>query len=371
MTMGRYVLLLLASPDATWLSGLRQRLTAADLIFCAEPEEACVRLRSGRLHSALVVDAATELDFDVATAADLAGTPVIPVRPGDEDVDLRLVRPIPWGDRLPAPVATLLGAAEELPAWQGRLVGVCGPGGTGVSVVAMALAEGLAGRGDLLLADFALRADQALLHGLSDSPVGLVEVIRRGLSSPCELRAATLAIPGRRYQLLPGLSRPHHWVAVRPRAFDVALAALRSAFGLVVADITADFEGDADTGSIEVEERNHMARRVAGSADLIVVVGGTGLTARHATAELVEGLRALGVDQERILAVANRVATDRDQRWALPEVALDGDDGLPVSAVTPLVEAVTATLRRVPRRDRAVLSPPVVPGTLGRWEGAE
>jgi hypothetical protein len=36
---------------------------------------------------------------------------------------------------------------------------------------------------------------------------------------------------------------------------------MRSAFSVVVADVCGDTEGEADSGSIEVEERNHMAER--------------------------------------------------------------------------------------------------------------
>ncbi len=113
----------------------------------------------------------------------------------------------------------------------------------------------------LLLADFALRADQAFLHGAEDAPTGLLDLVEAGRYRPLsavDARRHTLALGSRR--LLPGLRRPEHWTAVSPPAFDAMLTGLLRFFGLVVADITGEFEGEVETGSLDVEERNHMAR---------------------------------------------------------------------------------------------------------------
>jgi hypothetical protein len=382
MTMGRYVLLLLAPPGASWVASLQARLTtecsAAELIICASPEEACVRLGSGRLHSALLIDARARLDVGVASAAsaaEAAGTPVFAVGSGPEALD-KVAVTVPWGDRLPASVATLFGISTEAPDRHARLVGVCGPGGTGASLIARATAQGLADREDVLLADFALRARQALLHRVPDDAGALLDFISRQHGrqlSHDDIRGATVPIAGQRYRLLPGLCRRRHWVAVRPRVFDTALTALCSAFGLIIADITGDFEGEADTGSLEVEERNHMARRVAETADLVVVVSGAGCTLRHATGELVEELRALGVSERRMLFVTNGISSDRfgNETLALPEVLLQRDTTVPSDLVGPLRDAVTAGLLRLSSSGAPVVPMrPVAPGTLGSWEGS-
>jgi hypothetical protein len=382
MTMGRYVLLVLARPGSSWVTSLQQRIAAgslgAQLVMCAGPEEAHVRLASGRLHSAVLIDPSFPRDVHVAlvAAAEAAGIPVIEMQELAGGLATR-AQPVPWGDRLPASVAMLLGTAMEVPVPQGTLVGVCGPGGTGVSVVAMALAQGMADWEDVLLADFALRAHQALLHRVPDVAGGLLDFVARQRRQPlahAEVRAGTVPIAGQRYRLLPGLLRAGHWVAVRPRAFDATLGALRSAFGLVIADIRGEFEGEADSGRFEIEERHHMARRVAAEADLVVVVGGEGRTTRHAVAEMVEELRALGVDERRILAVVNRASSRclrlGNETLALPEVVLDGGATLPADLVRPLGEAVMAALLPLPSTTPGVALRPVVPGTLGCWGGS-
>jgi hypothetical protein len=379
MTMGRYVLLLLAPPGASWVASVPELLatecSAAELIICSGPEEACVRLGSGRSHSALLIDARARLDVGVASAAEASGTPVLAIGSGPAHLDQIGVE-VPWGDRLPASVATLCGISTETPARQGRLVGVCGPGGTGASLIARAMAQGLADREDVLLADFALRADQARLHRVLDASGALLDFISRQLGgrlSYDEIRAATVPIAGQRYRLLPGLCRRRHWVAVRPRAFDTALTALRCAFGLIVADITDDFEGEADTGSLEIEERNHMARHVAETADLVVIVRGAGSTMRHATEELVEELRALGVGERRLLFVPTGVSSGRfgNETLAPREVLLQGGTAVPSDLVGPLRDAVTAALLRLPASGPPVVPMrPIAPGTLGRWEGS-
>ena len=372
MTMGRYVLLLLASPGAAWVETLQRRLAGvawpAELILCERPHQACARLTSGRKHSALVVTAGTPLDPDLASAAEAAGAPVIALRPDVGQLDLGQVRPVPWGDRLPPWLGLLLGTATGPVLPEGRLVGLCGPGGTGVSVGAMAMAQGLAPANDLVLADFARRSHQALLHHLSPGAGGLLDLIahlRGRCLSSSEVRDGTVTVDGQPYRLLLGPSRSRHWTAVHCGSFDIALQALRVAFGLVVADITGDFDGEEETGSLEIEERNHPARQVALTADLVVLVGGPGRTARHATANTREQLTALGVEGPRILTCTNRVSTAGEEDLALPDVGLMQDAALPASLVVPLQRAATAALRGLPPNRSAARWGVVAPGTLG------
>ena len=166
------------------------------------------------------------------------------------------------GDQLPP-------ALDEsaAPLWLGQLFSVCGPGGTGASTLAIALAQGLAadarnGR-RVLLADLARRADQAMLHDAQDLGPGvqeLVEAHRLGRPEPDEVWRTTFDVPRRGYRLLLGLRRPEAWSALRPRAIDASIVGLRRSFQVVVADVTGDVEGEAEGGSVDVEERNHLAR---------------------------------------------------------------------------------------------------------------
>ena len=347
--MERYVLLTLPGPPG-WEERLRQCLAsgavAAELTRCASIEELHVRLTSGRRHSAVVVAAPLPLDSPLAL-------PSVVLTRDFSLVDLLsgLARagaiPVPSRDRLtlshPAPPQSDGRAG-------GLLLAVCGPGGTGASTVAMALAHGLE---DAVLADFALRADQLVLHAMpAGARWGLFEFLERP-------RFPDLPrIPGRPYRLLPGLRRPSHWTLVRPAAFDRALDLLRSTFETVVADITGDFDGTDETGSIDIEERNHMARRVASLADVVFVVGGPGEKGRHALGCVVDALLALGVSPSRVVRVGNGAPSCGDV--CLPVV--EGPDVAP--ALTPLL---------LPFVDGLTLAPPVlepvrvVPGSLGSW----
>ena len=71
-------------------------------------------------------------------------------------------------DALPGDPMGIDGGGEPAPSSQALVAMVCGPGGTGASTAAIALAQGLAADprhpGPVLLADLALHAEQAMLH---------------------------------------------------------------------------------------------------------------------------------------------------------------------------------------------------------------
>ena len=151
--------------------------------------------------------------------------------------------------------------------WQGRLVAVTGGGGVGTSTVAMAAAQGLAADlrhgGLVLLADLARRGDLALLHDSGDIIPGvqeLVEAHRARTLAPADLRALTFLCADRGYHLLLGLRQPRDWAALPPRAFEAAVEGLTRTFQITVTDVDADLEGQDEGGSVDVEERNVMAR---------------------------------------------------------------------------------------------------------------
>jgi hypothetical protein len=197
--------------------------------------------------------------------------------------------------------------------WSAPLFAVCGPGGTGASTVAMALAQGLASDpaygNRVLLADLARRGDLAMLHDAVDLGPGLQELVdahRLGRPDVDEIWRSTFQVESRGYRLLLGLRRPEAWSALRPRSIDTSLDGLCSTFRVVVTDIAADFEGEDQSGSMDVEERNYLSRAAALRAVVVVAVGAPGLKGIFSLANLIRDLAHLGVPGERVLAVVNR-----------------------------------------------------------------
>jgi len=421
----RYVLLGLAPARAGWFRDLTRWTTAAalpaELVKCVSVEEVRARLASRRRWSMLLVDAAAAgFDRDLVDVAAAARTPVVavgtpPTRSGqldglgvvavlpagfDADALLDVLdthaRPVPRGEQLPGPFAE-----SDPPLWRGRLVAVCGGGGVGTSVVAMAAAQGLGGDARhgqrVLLADLALRADQAMLHGAGEVVEGLqelVEACRLERPGPDEVAAFTVAVPGRGYRLLSGLRRPAAWAALRPRAVDAALDALVQSYPVVVADLTGDLEGEADSGSLEVEERNHLARSCVGRADAVLAVGNPGLKGVATLAWLLRALAGVGCEAARVLPVLNRAPRDPRARaeiaaalariapgttgaagplWlreAKVETALRDGRPLPANLTDPLAGAISALLGRLEPLTPARAAPtPLLPGSFGAWSG--
>jgi hypothetical protein len=285
---------------------------------------------------------------------------------------------------------------------------VCGSGGTGASTIAMALTQGLASDARnsrrVVLADLALRADQAMLHDAMELGPGvqeLVEAHRLSNPEPDEVRRMTFDVPRRGYQLLLGLRQPHSWSALRPRSIDAALEGLRKAFQVVVADVTGDFEGEAESGSADVEERNHLARASALRSSVVVAVGNPGFKGVYSLSGLIRGLVVAGVGPERILPVINRAPRNPRSRaetaralsglldtpsilgrlavaspLAVPERkvadAIREGAQLPASVVDTVTRGVEAVSGHL--ADLAPASPEpqrVIPGSLGVWSGRD
>jgi len=333
----RWVVLGLAPARSAWFGRLAHWATAGtvpvELLRCQSADELRARLAGPRPVSAALVDAAIPgLDRDLV-AGGPTRCPVLVVGARDDrwtrlgagavldpgfdpiallDALAAVARPIVDADRLP-------GEPEdpcELEPPPGRLVAVCGTGGVGASTVAVALAQGLAaGVGHhtlpapVVLADLCRRADQAMLHDVRDVLVGaqeLVEAHRSGAPDVGRVRGHCLPVAERGYDLLLGLRQPRAWAALRPRAVAAAVTGLRRAYGTVVADVEGDLEGEAESGSIEVEERHGLARTAVQGADVVLVVGSAGLQGIHALARLVHDVAGLGVHPSRILPVVNQ-----------------------------------------------------------------
>jgi hypothetical protein len=390
----RYVLLVVDDRARSITTRLKCSALAAEVVTCASPEQACSALVTGRRYSAVVTHAAAP---GLAAMAARAATPILSVGrglpPGALASALATVATeVPQADaEVPSgsgvgPEPTL-GSFPGRPGPAGRLVAVCGPGGTGSSSVAAALAAAWGsepaarpqapaappvppaggGRARVLLADMALHADQAFLHGLDQPPSGLLQLVEVGRYRPVtavDVGRHTIAASGGR--LLPGLRRPGHWTAITPAAFDEVLTGLRGLFDLVVADITGDFEGEADGGSMDVEERNHMSRRTAASADVVVVVGRPGANGARRLTQLVNDLLDLGVDPARIQPLANRRLCGLPAAPIVLPVTGGGPGGLlPPGAAQPLVGAVAGMLARSPSPHRRPSLVAVTPGSLG------
>ncbi|MFP5320613.1 MAG: hypothetical protein ACLGIC_02075 [Acidimicrobiia bacterium] len=425
----RYVALGLARARTTWFSEVSRWATsgslAMDFVKTVSADEVRARLGSGRPFSALLLDGGLPgIDRDLLELAREHGCAPIVVVDGPS----RDWRAIGAADTLPAGFgrteleavlaehATPIGRVDDLPGsvevpdehdgFRSRVVAVTGAGGTGRSVVAMAVAQGMAtdpAHADtVVLADLALHADLAMLHDARDVIPGVLELVeahRSGMPAPEEVRNLTFDVVDRRYRLLLGLRRHRDWTALRPRALRSALDGLCRSFTLVVADVDDDLEGEAATGSADVEDRNLLARTTVDLADVVVVVGAPGPKGSHSLLRVVRDCLAAGVRAERIVPVVNRAPRGRSartelsrtltdllaasnpglpllspvflpERRGLDEVLRDGV-ALPDALVDPVTGAVRSRLEAVPERRRPAAAPePVLvdAGSLGAWD---
>ena len=400
----------------------------AEFLKCVSAEEARARLASGRPFSALVADAGLpSVDRDLLAAAAAGDCAVLVVDDGRATRDWlalgasRVLAPSFSRDELvtalaacartirrgDAPAAELV-SRPALSLWRGAVAAVTGPGGTGVSTAAMALAQALGdddkAGGPVLLADLRLNAELAMLHDVRDVAPGiqeLVEAHRAGQPSSTSARSLAWAVDERRYHLLLGLRRPRFWPALRPQSFEAAFDTLCRAYRVVVCDIDPDLEGEDGGGSIDVEEHNVMARTAASRADVVFAVGGSSLKGVHSLVRVITELMAFGVPSHRIVPVLNRSPRSPRARAALgaavaelavatngarlagpihlPERDIEGDlhDGrrLPAILASPMAGAFHAVLGRVAERSHDGASAGdgerVRPGSLGAWTDDE
>lgn len=424
----RYVVLGLARPRAQWFSELSRWATTAavpvEFVKCLTPDEARARLSSGRRWSALLVDAGAHgVDRDLLDAASTNGTAPVVVADHRVERDWRelgavavltddfrrddLLRVLATHARAVARVAPTpdLADSQAPPPWRGTLVAVTGAGGVGTSTVAAMLSHGLGSdvreQGLVVLADLALSADQSVIHDTREISPGLAELVemhRVGRGAAPDVRRVTFGGGRERpYDLLVGLRRHRDWTNLRPRAVAAALDGLRSTYRVVVADVDPDLEGEAETGSHDIGDRNVLARTVVADADLVAVVGRCDTLGVHKLATLVRDLRRFGVGPDRILPVLNRAPRSPSARSditsAVVRLGFDDED-LPSSPIflaerrrldevirtsgswpagpsRDLAAAVRALL------DRASTSPAepqperVTPGSLGRFTDVE
>jgi hypothetical protein len=160
-----------------------------------------------------------------------------------------------------------------------------------------------------------------------------------------------------------------------------------------------DVEGEAETGSMDVEERHALARHSALVADVVIAVGAPDLHGVHSLVRLVREVVGIGVDPSRVLPIVNRAprrAGARAQITAalaelcstsaglpapplfLPERRVEEAfaDGsrLPTALTAPLTGAVAAVVERLPLRvgdDEPEALRRVTPGAFGDVDGAD
>ncbi|MHB1486662.1 MAG: hypothetical protein ACYCS7_06635 [Acidimicrobiales bacterium] len=449
MGSDRYVLLGLAPARSPWFRALTQWANSSsvpvEFTKCMSTEELRARLASNRAHSAVLVDGhIAGLDRDLVGLADEVGCPTLIVG-GDRqrfwlglgaravlrpdfsrqeflDVLGLHARPIAQAE------ATVYGPESEEPLFdRASIIAVCGPGGTGASTLAIAAAQAMAHqsepeaprrpglwrvRGDfpvclgppsmgpglgVVLVDLARRGEQAMLHDSKDVIPGiqeLVEAHRHSNPTTEMVRSMAFEVTERGYHLVLGLRKAWGWPAIPPRAFRACLAGLARSYSTVVCDIDADFEGEADCGSGDVEDRNLMARDTALKADLVLAVGSAGMKGTHSLGRVLNDLDHLGVDAQRVLPLINRAPRAHRARAELSsalgmivdpefsnrmasavfvpdrpvEEALRDGVALPDSLAQPLGTVITAIMARVALQPSVALGPEAIkPGSLGHW----
>ncbi len=423
MVTERYVVLGLATVGSRWFRELSRWATTAvvpiDFVKCVSITELNARLAAGPTYSAVLVDAALPgLDRDLVDAARESGAAALVVHDGSTQrnwIDLGAAAVLPHDfDRDDLLAALDLHAPRIAPrssapspqvspseGWRGSLVAICGPPGAGASVIAMAIAQGLAAdprnRTLVALADLRLDADMALYHDARDVVPGLQELVeahRTGSLGTTELRRLLFAVDDRGYDLLLGLRRHRDWTALRPRAVDSAVDTLLTNYRYVIADVDSDFEGEEATGSVEVEERNVLARTTIRHAALVVTVASADLRGLHRLTRLTRDLDDVGVPRADRLTIVNRAprspriraeitrtiadTTQGDdtttgaptvfvpERRRLSELLRDGAP-LPPGMCRELAVAVAAMCGDQQRRAPVQDAPAVHPGSLGSW----
>jgi len=255
------------------------------------------------------------------------------------------------------------------------LVTVVGAPGSRSAPVAVSLARALAAlaerAADVVLADLVLDAPHRALHALDPDAPGLSELIAASrFGPPPDPALATALHPtGAGYRVLPGVQHHHDWIGLGERAAATALDAVRAAAPWIVAHTDRDLEGEPDTGSFDIADRNVLARTAVAAADLVVVAAGDDRAGRLGALSTLQALARYGVPTDRTLLVLD--PTRVRARPVTPEGANVLRLGRGRRVDLRLGAAVLARL--VPDRgsggppgpDSAGGPEPIVPGSLG------
>lgn len=176
----------------------------------------------------------------------------------------------------------------------GAVVVITGPPAAAGTLAARAAAASAAARpgSTVLLADLTRRAVLDAVVACRSGPETLTSVLEASrLGAPAAEALEVAAPPGPAgHRVLRGLAHPLDWTAVRAEAVDRALGALRARSELVIALVDPDLEGEAETGSVDLEDRHALTRWALAHASGVAVAaepGPVGLDlARRLAAEL-------------------------------------------------------------------------------------
>ena len=430
----RFVVLGVAPARREWFRSVGRWANEAalpiDFIKCISVDEVQSRLESGRPFSALLIDALTPgLGRDILELSRSVGCGPIIIDNGLVDRD--------WQELgAQAVLADTFGAGElqavlthnsnpvrqptstigadlfeptvpEALGAQATVISLTGAGGMGTSTLAMATAQGLAAkhkdRAPILLADMALRSNQAMLHDTRDVVPGLLEFVdahRLGVPNREDTPESIHTFPERGYDLLLGLRNERDWVSISSRSLSAGWSTLLQQYNTVICDITGDFDGADETGSEDIEDRNRLSRMAARQSDLVVITGVPGAWGIHHLVRTILALSELGVPCSRMLPVINhaprqqrarsgmtsaiadltstRIADAEDltgpifvsTRKGLEATLRDGDP-LPGSITDKLASAIDALVQLAPEATIDLTAEPepvaVAPGSLGTW----
>lgn len=341
MTGSRWSVLGLARANATWFHTLSRWATAAilpvDFARCVSIDEVRARLSTGRAWSALVAGGdVAGVDRDLIAQSRRAGAVVVIVDDGPErpwrdlgaaavvgtDVDPEALVEVlaeharaVGGPRLPEADRSVEVPARGEP---GALVAVTGPGGTGATICAMALAQGWVQRSaPVTLIDLCRRADLAMYHDTVQLVPGLqelAEAFRHGAPAAADLASLQRVVADRGYRLVPGLRRARHWVTIRPDTLAATIEGVRRSAAMTVVDVDPEIEGASETGSTDIEERHALSRVPLRMADVVLVVIEPSVKGVHAGVRLIDELVAIGIDVRRLQPVLNAAETSPRRR---------------------------------------------------------
>jgi hypothetical protein len=146
-----------------------------------------------------------------------------------------------------------------------------------------------------------------MLHDADPANPGLLELIdvcRLEAPGTHVVRSLLTGIPNRSYDLLPGLRRRRLWTQLRPSSSLEALNALRRSYDAIVADLDGDLEGEAESGSIDVEDRHQLTRL----ANVVLAVGHSSMKGAHSLTRIIREVVEFGVDPTVIQPVFNHAA---------------------------------------------------------------
>ncbi len=266
---------------------------------------------------------------------------------------------------------------EPTPDGADLLAVIAAPGGDGTAVAA-AIARSLVATGirpgPVVLADLTLDAPHRSLHGLTPDRPGLPELIEAGRFGPPPPALARRAQhpTGQGYLLVPGLLRHQDWVTVGDRSAPSALDALRSSSALLIAHVDHDLEGEAETGSADIEDRNVLARTGVRTADLVVVASGSDRAGRLGVIVTLGALARFGVPHDRTVVVRPGGRWSRRRASRRPTssqiLLLAGSERPDARVGTAIRARLAASGPRTAPGSIAEPDPqPIVPGTLGHW----